>query len=214
MDNFGITSKLLTNNFSQFFSKLFWVVWSTPGGNKITTTNDPRQADGLLERFNCSLIFCLHYYISEHHTDLDRCLLPLVYAYDVLLHGYINTSTFSLALTWTPSGPTAAVPKRVSLASSDHTASSMYATPELIRRDVKLCKKADEKLKLVQWRYNSNYKRRDHLDQFFQVNNYVYVDRSSLYRSAAGCFTAEGFNKHLTSNKSPSRMYGVHDTTL
>lgn len=67
--NYGITSKLLAESVSQFWSKFFVVVCSALGVNKITHTEFHLQTNDQAERFGSTLMSRLCHYVSEEGKD-------------------------------------------------------------------------------------------------------------------------------------------------
>lgn len=80
-----------------------------------------------MDGFNYSIISRLLQYVYEQQRDWNTYLLPLEYAHNVQAYRAITVSPCSSVLTWTPLRPATVVPKRISLASDDDTASPTYA---------------------------------------------------------------------------------------
>lgn len=96
----------------------------------------------------------------EHETDKEAYMVRLTYSYNVQVHGSVEVSSFNLALTRTPPGPAAVVPKRACLATDDKVPSPMYASLEVIKSATKHLEEADRNLKLAQRQYTKDYNQR------------------------------------------------------
>lgn len=75
--------------------------------------------------------------------------------------------------------------KRTNLNTDDDIASPMYARLELIKYATDLRKEADKSLRLAQIRYKKYYHGRVLFAPILGVGVYVFVDRSSIFRSDA-----------------------------
>lgn len=63
--NYGIPSKILTDNGPQFVSKLFLAVCNTFRVINISTSEYCPQTNGQADRFKSTVISQLHHYVSE-----------------------------------------------------------------------------------------------------------------------------------------------------
>lgn len=99
--NYGILSKLLSDNGPKFAEKFFMEVCSTLGVDNIPITQYQRPTNSQAEHFHSTLISRLLRYASEHYTGWDTYLLQPMHAYNVQVYRSITVSPFSLALTKT-----------------------------------------------------------------------------------------------------------------
>lgn len=134
-------------------SKLFVAACSTLAVNKITITEYHPQTSRQAERLNSTFLLRLRHYVSEHQTDWDTFQLPLAYAYNVQIYRSVKVSPFSLALTQTPPGRAAVIPKRTNLATDDDVAPPICVRLARIEHATDLRRESDKKLRLAQSRH-------------------------------------------------------------
>lgn len=90
----------------------------------------------------------------------------------------------------------------------------LSVTVELIRWTTSLRKEADNILKLAQKRYRRHHDRHNWFALNFKKGDKIYLDRLSLFRSAAENSAAGGCNKLLSKKRGPYMIVGVNDNTL
>ena len=90
----GAPEKLLSDQGKPFLSKLIKSIYSDLGIKKIQTTAYHPQTDGIVERFNRTMIKMLNNYVSEHQKDWDLYLDQVLFAYRTSCHASTGYSPF------------------------------------------------------------------------------------------------------------------------
>ena len=93
--NFGLPDVLHLDQGRNFESSLFHQVLQVFGIHKTRTTAYHPQSDGMVERFNCSLLQLLRCYV-ETEEDWERFLPLVLYAYRTVQHSSTGVSPFQL----------------------------------------------------------------------------------------------------------------------
>ncbi|KAF0737753.1 hypothetical protein Ae201684_006247 [Aphanomyces euteiches] len=78
---FGVPTRLLSDRGSNFISELAETMYTTLGIHKLTSAPYHPQSQGLVERFNHTIIQMLKIFVNDHHTDWDTYLPRLLFAY-------------------------------------------------------------------------------------------------------------------------------------
>ncbi|KAH9085199.1 hypothetical protein LEN26_020572, partial [Aphanomyces euteiches] len=78
---FGVPNRLLSDRGSNFISELAETMYTTLGIHKLTSAPYHPQSQGLVERFNHTIIQMLKIFVNDHHTDSDIYLPRLLLAY-------------------------------------------------------------------------------------------------------------------------------------
>ena len=92
----GAPHRLLSDQGSQFLSKVMQRVYHLLGINKRQTTAYHPQCDGLVERFNRTLTQMLSMVIDTDNTDWDRMLPLVLFAYNTSRHTATHFTPFEL----------------------------------------------------------------------------------------------------------------------
>ena len=93
--SFGVPDVLHSDQGRNFESHLFHQVLSAFGIQKSRTTAYHPQGDGMVERFNCSLLQLLRCY-TDTEDDWEEFLPMVMYAYHTAKHSSTNLSPFEL----------------------------------------------------------------------------------------------------------------------
>ena len=103
----GVPEHLLSDRGPNFLSAVILQVCKLMGVTKVNTSGYHPQCDGLVEKFNSTLINMLAKSVEQHGRDWD-CQLPyLLFAYRVAVHDSTNYSPFYLLHGREPVLPTA-----------------------------------------------------------------------------------------------------------
>lgn len=94
----GIPEFVLTDNGTQFISKLFELICAVLGTRHLTTTAYYLQTNGQAKRFNKTIIARLQHCVAEHLRGWDIQVQALTYTYSSQLHRSKNITPFSLVL--------------------------------------------------------------------------------------------------------------------
>ena len=92
---YGFPSKLLSDRGTSFLSKVAQSVYKLLNINKINTTSYHPQTDGLVERFNKTLIEMLSKLVDENN-DWDELIPYALYAYRTAVHASTKYTPFKL----------------------------------------------------------------------------------------------------------------------
>jgi hypothetical protein len=93
---YGTPMKLLTDQGSNFMSEFFKSVTEMFGITKLNTSPYHPQTDGLVERFNGTLLNMISSYVNSGQTDWDVHLSSCVYAYNNAVHPATGETPFYL----------------------------------------------------------------------------------------------------------------------
>ena len=103
---FGSPSQLLSDRASNFLSKVMYEVCKILQTKKINSTSFHPQTDGLVERFNRTLITCLSIYMKQKN-DWHVFLPYILFAYRTSPHASTKESPYYLLFGRDPKLPTA-----------------------------------------------------------------------------------------------------------
>lgn len=78
ISRFGIPDKIHSDQGAQFESKLFKELCNLLQIDETRTTPYHPQSDGMIERFNKSLVQTLNAFVSENHRDWDEYIIHLI----------------------------------------------------------------------------------------------------------------------------------------
>ena len=108
----GIPDEIVSDQGSNFMSKLMAQLYEQLGINKIKTSIYHPQANGLVERFNGTLKAMLKKFVGEHVQAWERYLPYLLFAYREVPYESTGYSPFELLYGRTVRGPLAIVKER------------------------------------------------------------------------------------------------------
>ena len=169
---YGAPAHLLSDNGSQFTSKLFLHVCSELKiRNAFTTTYHP-QTNGQAERFNRTILTGLRAFVSEHPRSWPQYAELLAYAYNTQSHPSLGVAPFQLVLSNPPQ------PLTMRREETHEDAPDPRKQVEQFQAAVrKLAQTASKKLTLAQTRYKRNFDAR--VRPLIQANtgDWVYVSR-------------------------------------
>ena len=94
VSRFGVPEQLLSDRGTNFVSNLAQSFYDTLGIRKLTSTAYHPQTQGLVERFNATLISMLKTYVNEQQTDWDVYLPRVLFAYRTSYHETLQDSPF------------------------------------------------------------------------------------------------------------------------
>ena len=100
---YGAPVKLLYDNGSQFTSRVFLAVCKFLRVESVFITAYHPQANGQVERFNCTLVSSLRHYLADNQRDWDQFTDALTYGYNCTVNRMIGMKPFDLILSRTPS---------------------------------------------------------------------------------------------------------------
>ena len=108
----GVPTEVLSDRGSAFLSKLMEGVYEVMGIHKVNTTAYHPQTDGLVERFNRTLIDMLGKTVEKSGRDWDRHLSYVLYAYRAGRQESTQESPFFLLYGRDPQLPVPSSPSR------------------------------------------------------------------------------------------------------
>ena len=170
---YGPPKTLLSDNGSNFASKLFQRVCGYAGiANLYTSTYHP-QTNGQVERYNRTILAMLRNYINEHQDDWDQYVTALTYAYNTSVHRSTGTTPFELVL----SNPPARFSMHYDIGEPRYDPNSKKSREDRIRRLEGAIIKARTKLKKTQLRYKQDFDKRIRVsNRHIQAGQYIYLD--------------------------------------
>ena len=77
----GFVSEIITDFGTSFTSKLMKRLWQVCGISHVMLFPYHPQANGLVEKFNGTLMRMIRAYVAENPNDWDNKLQPVLYAY-------------------------------------------------------------------------------------------------------------------------------------
>ena len=92
----GAPRVLLSDQGTNFLSKLVSEICQIVGTKQIKTSSYHPETDGLVERFNKTLATMISMYVSERHKDWDEFLPLVLFAYRTSLHDSVKDTPFFL----------------------------------------------------------------------------------------------------------------------
>lgn len=101
----GIPEEILTDQGSNFTSRLMRLLYRQLGITAIKTSPYHPQTDGLVERFNQTLKNMLRKFVSDTGRDWDKWLPFLLFAYREVPQASTGFSPFELLYGWQVQGP-------------------------------------------------------------------------------------------------------------
>ena len=99
---YGPPKTLLSDNGSQFASRLFQAVCLELGTRNMFTSAYHPQTNGQVERFNRTFLDMVRNYVNENQSDWDVYAYALGYAYNTHVHRSTGTTPFELILSRPP----------------------------------------------------------------------------------------------------------------
>jgi transposase InsO family protein len=93
---YGVPLFLLSDNGSQFVSKLFLRVPQLLGSTQLFTTPYHRGCNGQVERFNSTILDKLRRYVNEAQSDWDDSVAAITLAYNEAPHSSTGFRPFEL----------------------------------------------------------------------------------------------------------------------
>ena len=170
---YGPPKTLLSDNGSNFASKLFQRVCGYVGvANLYTSTYHP-QTNGQVERYNRTILAMLRNYVNEHQDDWDQYVTALTYAYNTSVHRSTGTMPFELVL----SNPPARFSMHYDIGEPRYDPNSKKSREDRIRRLEGAIIKACTKLQKTQLRYKHDFDKRIRVsNRHIQAGQYIYLD--------------------------------------
>ena len=101
----GFASKIVTDLGTSFMSRLMKRLWQICGITHITSSPYHPQTNGLVEKFNGTLMRMIRAYTAENPNDWDHKLQPLLYAYRSVPQESTGFSSFELLFGRKVQGP-------------------------------------------------------------------------------------------------------------
>ena len=92
----GVPEQLLSDRGANFLSELLLEVCKLMGIEKLNTSGYHPQTDGMVEKFNSTLIGMLSKCVEKHGRDWDVQLPYVMFAYRVAVHESTQESPFFL----------------------------------------------------------------------------------------------------------------------
>ncbi len=101
----GAPWQLLSDQGTNFLSKLVAEICELFQTRKVNTTPYHPACDGLMERFNCTLLAMLACFVSSHQRDWDRFVPLVLFAYHCSAQASVGDSPFFLLYGCDPVAP-------------------------------------------------------------------------------------------------------------
>ena len=201
---YGPPKYLLSDNGSQFTSKLFAFVCAQFGIKNLFTAAYHPQTNGQTERFNRTILAGIRSFCQDNLRTWSQYVGPLTYAYNTQVHSSTGVSPFDLVV----SRPIKSAAIRDELGHEDIPRARDKV--EQFRRAVKaLADGAGEKMAAAQARYKRDHDKRVRPIEQAKTGDWVYITReqpskteaddkrhkTKLYSKAEGPFEVIGHTK-------------------
>lgn len=175
----GVPEQLLTDQGTNFVSRVMKEVYDLLGIKKLQTTAYHPECNGAVERLNQTLVTMLSHYVAHDQRDWDRWLPFAVHAYNTAVHEGTNETPFFLL-----HGRDAAIPSIVGETPRMHYNTMEDYRAELAQRLSVSHKLAYEALNKAAEKRKSRLDKRSQ-DAGFQIGDRVYVKVESQARGLA-----------------------------
>ena len=169
---YGAPAFLLSDNGSQFTSKLFQFVCTELGIRNTFTTAYHPQTNGQVERFNRTILAGLRAFVAENAKDWPQYVGPLTYAYNTQVHPSLGVTPFQLVL----SRPPGSTIIRCEPVYEDGKKPREYVA-QFQQAVKKLAAGAAEKLQVAQQRYKDGFDKRVRPLTQAIAGDWVYITR-------------------------------------
>ena len=169
---YGAPARLLSDNGSQFTSKLFQFICTELGiRNAFATTYHP-QTNGQVERFNRTILAGLRAFVMDNAKTWPEFVGPLTYAYNTQVHPSLGVTPFQLVL----SRPPGSAIIRQEPAYRDERKPKTYV--EQFRQAIKeLAAGASPRLRAAQNQCKRNFDKRVRPLHHADAGDWVYITR-------------------------------------
>ena len=150
---YGFPSKLLSDRGTSFLSKLAKCVYKLLDIKKLNTTSYHPQTDGLVERFNRTLIEMISKFVDENQTNWDSFIPYLLYAYRTSVHGSTKFTPYYLMF-----GREAKLPIEIALNESESKVFNANQYGDLLMKGLAVIReKATDNIEKSQIKQKLNY---------------------------------------------------------
>jgi hypothetical protein len=154
---YGIPYFLLTENGTQFISKLFQTVCRLLGVDQLFTTAYHPSTNGQGERFNQTVLKSVTHFVSEHQDNWDEIAGVATYADNTTIQSTTGFAPFELILSRAPS-PGILQPD-IAFGGDPPLSSKAVFRQNFLHRVEKLGNAVGETVPIRQQRYKDNYDR-------------------------------------------------------
>ena len=179
--SYGPPQYILSDNGSQFTSKLFLFVCAQLGIKNVFTATYHPQTNGQAERFNRTILAGIRAFCQDNLKSWPDYVGPLSYAYNTQIHTSTGVSPFQLVV----SRPPGCSAIRDDLGYKDEPRARDYV--ETFRRSIKsISEDADKRLAAAQLRYKSSYDAKVRPIEQSHVGDWVYITREQPTASDPG----------------------------
>lgn len=173
---FGIPKTVLTDNGSQFSSKLMLETYRILGAKGLFTTTYHPQTNGQCERFNSTLLSTVRKHTEDHPKDWDLYTSMMTFAYNTQVHESTGVSPFELVLSRAPNAFQIEEPDPDIPMSKKETEARWLARLKL------LTEKHRDELEKRQWRYQEAFNKRVRPRRPIKKDDYVFLRRDEPAR--------------------------------
>ena len=170
---YGPPKTPVSDNGSNFVSKLFQRIYSYIGMEKMYTSTYYPQTNGQVERYNRTILDMLRNYVNEHQDDWDEYVTALKYAYNTSVHHSMGTTPFDLVLSHPPAGVTL----HYDVGEPRYYSNSKKSREDYIRRLEMAILNGRDRLQKTQLRYKQDFDKRIRVDnRNILAGQYIYLD--------------------------------------
>ncbi len=169
---YGFPAKLLSDRGTSFLSKVAQCVYKLLNVEKINTTSYHPQTDGLVERFNKTLVDMLSKLVNDNTDNWDELIPFALYAYRTAIHASTKYTPFELMFGRVAKSPVEIVLSDVDKKKFDSSEYGSILTKglELIRANAK------DNLQAAQLKQKLNYDK-DKSSVLYNVGDLVYLKK-------------------------------------
>ena len=198
---YGMAKELLSDNGGEFTGRYFNDICKILKVKHVTTTAYHPQTDGLVERFNRTLMEMDSHFVNDLQNDWDRHLSKILFAYNTSVHASTMETPYYLMHFHDPLLPIEAL-----LELSPHRKYFAGKSKEQIMKRVNIAfQVARENNKKAQEKQKKYYDKKVHTNKF-SIGDRVYLNNPVIER---------GMKKKLTNKyKGPYRVINVFPALL
>ena len=205
---YGMAKELLSDNGGEFTGRYFNDICKILKVKHVTTTAYHPQTDGLVERFNRTLMEMDSHFVNDLQNDWDRHLSKILFAYNTSVHASTMETPYYLMHFHDPLLPIEAL-----LELSPHRKYFVGKSKEQIMKRVNIAfQVARENNKKAQEKQRKYYDEKVHTNKF-SIGDRVYLSNPVVERGMKKKLTNKYKGPYRVINVFPALLYEIYRNT-